>query len=539
MDLGVQLFGVLTNTDLPAAEVFSRIKETGYTHVEPCLALDVIGAYENAIWPLKAFDGYMETFAGLGLKVDSVHVFGKHLNARAGVLCDIARRWGIRAFVVKLPEAPDDLKLQETAIAWMTLADALREVGASLLIHNEAADIRAAVNGKTLCERMADLCQRRVGLQVDVGWAMQGGAAPLDFLRRNRDLVRSVHFKDFDAAGNAVAVGEGALPLKDCFAFARANGLPQIVDQDSFGGELFAELAAVRQRFSALAGSRGDGVSYLNIMDFDSGEIRTVAKFDRIIEAPNWMRTTGELVYNSNGLIYAWKDGVERRIDTGVCDACNNDHVLSPNEDAIAVSHMTFGEGGFTSRVFIVPFDGGAPRLVTPNSPSFLHGWSPDGREMAYCAFREIDGRRQVDVYAIPAEGGDEVRLTGGGFNDGPEYSPDGKTIWFNSTRSGLMQVWRMNRDGSDPVRMTRNDDNCWFGHVSPDGKKVVYIVYHKGHLQPDEHLPDMQCELWGMDADGNNAHRLCVLFGGQGTINVNSWAPDSRRFAFVSYGEG
>ena len=538
MDLGVQLFGVLANKDLPVETVFSRLKETGYTHVEPCLALETIGAYENAIWPLKAFDGYMDILAGLGLKVDSVHVFGKHLNARAGVLCDLVRRWGIRAFVVKLPEAPDDLRLQETAIAWMTLADALREVGASLLIHNEAADIRAAVNGRTLCEHMVDLCQRRVGLQADVGWAMQGGAAPLDFLRRNRDLVRSVHFKDFDAAGNAVAVGEGALPLKECFAFARANGLLQIVDQDSFGGDLFAELAAVRQRFSALAGSRGDGVSYLNVMDFDSGEIRTVAKFERIIEAPNWMRTTGELVYNSNGLIYAWKDGAERRIDTGICDACNNDHVLSPNEDAIAVSHMTFGAGGFTSRVYVVPFDGGAPRLVTPNSPSFLHGWSPDGREMAYCAFREIDGRRQVDVYAIPAGGGDEVRLTGGGFNDGPEYSPDGKHIWFNSTRSGLMQVWRMNRDGSDPVRMTRNDDNCWFGHISPDGKKVVYIVYHKDQLQPDEHLPDMQCELWGMDADGNNAHRLCSLFGGQGTINVNSWAPDSRRFAFVSYGE-
>ena len=538
MDLGVQLFGVLANTDLPAAEVFSRLKETGYTHVEPCLALETIGAYEHAIWPLKAFDGYMDILVGLGLKVDSVHVFGKHLNARAGVLCDLARRWGIRAFVVKLPEAPDDLRLQETALAWMTLADALREVGASLLIHNEAADIRAAVNGRTLCEHMVDLCHRRLGLQADVGWAMQGGAAPLDFLRRNRDLVRSVHFKDFDAAGNAVAVGEGALPLKECFAFARANGLLQIVDQDSFGGELFGELAAVRERFAALAGSRGDGVSYLNIMDFDSGEIRTVAKFERIIEAPNWMRTTGELVYNSNGLIYAWRDGAERRIDTGICDACNNDHVLSPNEDAIAVSHMTFGAGGFTSRVYVVPFDGGAPRLVTPNSPSFLHGWSPDGREMAYCAFREIDGRRQVDVYAIPADGGDEVRLTGGGFNDGPEYSPDGKHIWFNSTRSGLMQVWRMNRDGSDPVRMTRNDDNCWFGHISPDGKRVVYIVYHKGQLQPDEHLPDMQCELWGMDADGNNAHRLCSLFGGQGTINVNSWAPDSRRFAFVSYGE-
>ena len=206
-----------------------------------------------------------------------------------------------------------------------------------------------------------------------------------------------------------------------------------------------------------------------------------------------------------------------------------------PEEDAIAVSHMTF-ENGFTSRVYIVPFDGSEPRLVTPDSPSFLHGWSPDGKEMAYCAFREIDGRPEVDVYSIPAAGGVEKRLTGGGFNDGPEYSPDGKQIWFNSTRSGLMQVWRMNRDGSDPVRMTRNEENCWFGHISPDGKKVVYIVYHKGHLRPDEHLPNMQCELWGMNADGSGPRRLCSFFGGQGTINVNSWAPDSRHFAFVSY---
>ena len=535
MDLGVQLFGVLTNTDLPAKEVFSRLRETGYTHVEPCLALDPVGSFRKVIWPLDEFDGYMETVSAAGLKADSVHIFGKTLNAHARTLCRLAEKWGIRAFVVKVPEAPSDLQLQETAIAWLTLADALREAGASLLIHNEAADTAAKVKGRTLCEHMLDLCQGRVGLQVDVGWAMRGGEAPLAFLRRNRDLVRSVHFKDFDGEGHAVTVGEGVLPLEDCFSFARAHGLPQLIDQDSFAGNPFADLLAVRQRFSGLSGSRSDTVSYLNVMDFETGEIRTLAKFDRVIEAPNWMRTTGELVYNSDGLLYAWKDGAERRIETGPCTSCNNDHVLSPEEDAIAVSHMTF-ENGFTSRVYIVPFDGSEPRLVTPDSPSFLHGWSPDGKEMAYCAFREIDGRPEVDVYSIPAADGVEKRLTGGGFNDGPEYSPDGKQIWFNSTRSGLMQVWRMNRDGSDPVRMTRNEENCWFGHISPDGKKVVYIVYHKGHLRPDEHLPNMQCELWGMNADGSGPRRLCSFFGGQGTINVNSWAPDSRHFAFVSY---
>ena len=535
MDLGIQLFGVLANTDLPAAEVFSRLKEMGYTHVEPCLALDPIESFEKVIWPLAEFDGYMETISALGLKADSVHIFGKTLNAHAQTLCELAAKWGIRAFVVKVPNDPTELQLQETSIAWLTLADALREAGTSLLIHNEAADIAAKADGKTLCEHMLDLCQGRVGLQVDAGWAMQGGVPPLAFLRRNRDLVRSVHFKDFDSEGHAVTVGEGVLPLEDCFAFARAYGLPQLIDQDSFTGDLFGDLRDVRRRFSELSGSRSDTVSYLNVMDYETGEIHTLAKFDHVIEAPNWMRTTGELVYNSNGLLYAWKDGAERRIDTGLCTNCNNDHVLSPEEDAIAVSHMTFDEG-FTSRVYIVPFDGSGPRLVTPNSPSFLHGWSPDGKEMAYCAFREINGRREVDVYTIPAEGGEEKRLTNGGFNDGPEYSPDGKHIWFNSTRTGLMQVWRMNRDGSDPVRMTGNEENCWFGHISPDGKKVVYIVYHKGHLRPDEHLPNMQCELWGMNADGSDAHRLCSFFGGQGTINVNSWAPDSRHFAFVSY---
>ena len=295
-------------------------------------------------------------------------------------------------------------------------------------------------------------------------------------------------------------------------------------------------MGAIRTRFDRMAGERECTVSYLNVMDIGTGKISTIARFDRVIEAPNWMRTTGELVYNSNGLIYAWKDGAERRIETGICDSCNNDHVLSPAEDAIAVSHMTFDEEGFSSRVYIVPFAGGEPCLVTPNSPSFLHGWSPDGEELSYCAFREHEGKREVDIYTIPAAGGEEKRLTFGGFNDGPEYSPDSRHIWFNSTRSGLMQVWRMNRDGSDPVCMTRNDDNCWFGHISPDGRKVVYIVYHKGHLKPDEHLPNMQCELWLMDADGNNARRLCSFFGGQGTINVNSWAPDSQRFAFVSY---
>ena len=123
------------------------------------------------------------------------------------------------------------------------------------------------------------------------------------------------------------------------------------------------------------------------------------------------------------------------------------------------------------------------------------------------------------------------------GLNDGPEYDSSGEYIWFNSVRTGLMQAWRMRADGSEQTQMTFDlNGNTWFPHISPDRKKVVMIVYRKGDLKPDEHVPHKHVELRLMDADGSNLHTVLRLFGGQGTINVNSWSPDSTRFAYVRY---
>jgi Tol biopolymer transport system component len=143
-----------------------------------------------------------------------------------------------------------------------------------------------------------------------------------------------------------------------------------------------------------------------------------------------------------------------------------------------------------------------------------------------------------ADIYTIPVEGGEETRLTTAeGLDDGPEYSPDGKHIWFNSVRTGLMQVWRMNADGSEQTQMTFDETrNAWFPHVSPDGKQVIYITYHVGDLEPGQHLANYNVELWLMPAAGGQPKRVAELFGGQGTINTNSWAPDSRHVAFISY---
>ena len=275
--------------------------------------------------------------------------------------------------------------------------------------------------------------------------------------------------------------------------------------------------------------------SILEILDVQSGNRTVVKEFPYLIEAPNWTVDGAWLIYNSGGKLYRLSPqnpGEPEVIPTGFATRCNNDHVLSADGKGIAISHGTREDG--RSRIYTLPIEGGTPRLITPTGPSYLHGWSPDGKQLAYCAERNGN----YDVYVIPAEGGEEVRLTTAeGLDDGPEYSPCGNYIWFNSVRSGLMQVWRMKADGSEQTQLTFDDTrNAWFPHISPDGKQVVYIAYYKGDLKPNEHLANKNVELRIMPAGGGETRMLAKLFGGQGTINVNSWSPDSKKIAFVSY---
>lgn len=276
-----------------------------------------------------------------------------------------------------------------------------------------------------------------------------------------------------------------------------------------------------------------DTYSILETVDVHTGERKVIKEFDYVIEAPNWTQDGRTLVYNSKGRMYTYElaNGVIKEINTGFAIDCNNDHVLSPDNSQIAVSHHTNDDA--KSRIYILPLGGGEPRLVTEKGPSYLHGWSPDGKRLAYCAERG----GQYDIYTISVNGGAETQLTNlPGLDDGPEYSPDGKYIWFNSVRSGLMQVWRMDADGSNPTHMVKEEANCWFPHVSPDNQWIVYIAYGKDDVNPGDHPANKNVELRLIPAEGGESRTIVKLFGGQGTINVNSWAPDNRTIAFVSY---
>lgn len=259
------------------------------------------------------------------------------------------------------------------------------------------------------------------------------------------------------------------------------------------------------------------------------GAERCVYATDALIEAPNWSPDGRTLVFNGDGLIYRLDldDPRPRLIDTGFARGCNNDHGISPDGKTLVISDKT--ETG-KSCIYTLPIEGGTPRRVTANVPSWWHGWSPDGARLAY-----VGGRGgALDIYTIAVEGGEETRLTdGAGHHDGPDYTPDGRWIWFNSDRGGTMQLWRIRPDRSDLQQMTDDERVNWFPHPSPDGGKVLYLAYEPG---TEGHPRDREVELRLMDAEGGAPRTLAAIFGGQGSINVPCWAPDGGAFAYVRY---
>jgi TolB protein len=275
--------------------------------------------------------------------------------------------------------------------------------------------------------------------------------------------------------------------------------------------------------------------SNLEVMDVATGTRRILHTSPDSLQAPNWTTDGKALIYNSKGRLFRFAlEGTEPvvpvEIDTDFATSNNNDHVLSFNGKMLAISHHS-KEDENRSIVYVVPVQGGKPRRITAKGPSYLHGWSPDGKFLIYTGQR--DG--ELDIYKIPTAGGEEVALTGAkGLDDGSEFTPDGKYIYFNSVRSGTMQIWRMKPDGSNQEQVTNDEYNNWFPHISPDGKWIVILSFSKD-VAPADHPFYKQVYIRLLTATGGTPRVIAYLYGGQGTINVPSWSPDSKKIAFVS----
>jgi hypothetical protein len=276
--------------------------------------------------------------------------------------------------------------------------------------------------------------------------------------------------------------------------------------------------------------------SKISIFDMKTRTAKVLYQADTRLEAPNWSRDGKYLLINSGGKLFrlAVTGGEPVPVEMGDIGAANNDHGISPDGRSYAVSAQ---KGDEPSKIWVMTPEGKDAKLVTENAPSYYHGWSPDGKWLAYCAERE----KNFDIYRVPVEGGPEQRLTSHpGYDDGPDYSPDGKWIYFNSDRSGSWDIWRIPVDGAGPddkkaERITSDDYEDWFPHPSPDGKRMVFLSFKKG---TEGHPPnqDIILRLMPLPPNPKKITVLTHLFGGQGTLNVNSWSPDSKKFAFVSY---
>ncbi len=259
-------------------------------------------------------------------------------------------------------------------------------------------------------------------------------------------------------------------------------------------------------------------------------------------EAPNWS-ADNMLYFNNRGKMFKIKADLPAptppaaapaapvAVDLGLLTNINNDHDISPDGKLLAVSDQS--QGDRQSAIWVLPVEGAgaaAPRRITDNVPSYFHGWSPDGKTLAFCGKRGDN----FNIYTISVDGGPEKRLTDTvGKDDGPEYSRDGQFIYFNSDRTGSMQIWRMKPDGSNQKELTKDDRNNWFPHVSPNGRQMVFITYEKGVV---DHPENKDVKLRVMNLRTGTITVLAKLFGGQGTMNVPAWSPNGQFLAFMSY---
>jgi TolB protein len=282
------------------------------------------------------------------------------------------------------------------------------------------------------------------------------------------------------------------------------------------------------------AGTSGPVGCRMETLNVSDGKRKVIWEKQGRFEAPNWMPDGKKLLFNMDGFMYKIpvQGGETEKLNTGTVVKNNNDHGISFNGKLLAISSSIEGGG---SAVHIVPLQGGEPKRITEKTPSYWHGWAPNNKEVVYVAMR--DGKKVYNIYRNSIDGGKEVALTDiktGQHVDGCEYSPDGKYIYFNGNFSDKMQLWRIKPDGSGLEQITFDKYNNWFPHISPDGKWIAFISFPPD-IDPNSHPSYKRCMLRLMPVTGGEPKVIAYLYGGQGTINVPSWSPDSKQIAFVS----
>lgn len=284
--------------------------------------------------------------------------------------------------------------------------------------------------------------------------------------------------------------------------------------------------------FCTMGVAQGPVTSVLQTIATDDPAAQPVRVYETsaYFEAPNWTRDGRSLIFDQGGgmMQIAVAGGQPTTINVGGAMRCNGSHGLSPDGNVLAITCNMTGLKG--AHVFLVPLRGGEPKQVSHIDGSYWHSWSPDGKTILFT--HPENG--SLNIFSVAVTGSDEHAITSGsGVSDDPDFSPDGRYIYFCSDRSGTTQIWRMKADGSSPEQITSDDRVNWTPHVSPNGRQMVYISYEKGTTGHPANRPIV---LRLMNMKDRSIRDIVALTGGSGTMNVPSWAPDSKHLAFVGY---
>ena len=256
-----------------------------------------------------------------------------------------------------------------------------------------------------------------------------------------------------------------------------------------------------------------------------------------LLEAPNWSPDGGGLLLNGNGRLWRLEVGEKTELTQVPIEdlpPINNDHVL---DTARGLIYLSANDG----QIYVARVEGGTAKRVThdPDRWHFLHGVSPDGATLAFVELPRGDFSVPGRLALVSSAGGPtRYPQAGRRHLDGPEYSPDGAWLYLNTeefaSRAGHAQLARMPAGGGPLERLVESESVDWFPHLSPDGEFATYVSFPPGTVG---HPPDLDVEVRLVrTSDWRHVVARYPLFGGQGTLNVNSWSPDSRRFSFVAY---
>jgi len=296
-------------------------------------------------------------------------------------------------------------------------------------------------------------------------------------------------------------------------------------------------LAEPTARADGPAPVAGEGTrTRLTIVGIDGSEKRVVLDAPERFGAPDWSPDGRSVIVNGGGRL--WKVPVEggppAPMATDGVGWIDINHGISPDGGTLA---FTTAGSLFRQRLGV---DRGVPARVTPAVPSYFHGWSPDGKWLAYSA----DRGSGLDIYTIAPEGGPERRLTTDPrADDAPQYSADGRLIYFLSDRAGVRDVWRMPAEGSGPdgalaERITRDDRVEAAPHPSPDGRWLIYLSHppRTGVNVLDRDVLIRRLPLKGVAGAPGEPEEVARLVGGHGTLGARPFSPDGRKLVYAAY---